>query len=152
LADNKGGNDMSSTRFTWFDERPFRLQEELLRAFAPLLNAGVSRGAGVFPPVNIYDNGEAFLIRAELPGVRKDSLEVTAHANELTLKGERARPEVKGEVSYHRRETAEGSFSRTVTLPQQVDGGRISATYKAGVLEVLLPRMPEAQPRKITVH
>ena len=139
-------------RWPWFDER-LRLQDELLRVFAPALgSASAGRSAGVFPPVNLYDNGEAFLVRAEVPGVSKDTLEVTARGDELVVRGERTVRPVTGKVSYHRRECESGKFSRTVVLPSPVDSSKIAATYKNGVLEVVLPRVPEAQPRKINVH
>jgi HSP20 family protein len=106
----------------------------------------------VFPPVNLYDNGEAFLLRAELPGVNKDALELSVKGDELTLRGERKITPAQPNANYHRRECSGGQFRRVVTLPQPVNGEKISATFKNGVLEVVLPRVPEAQPRKITVH
>jgi HSP20 family protein len=126
--------------------------EEILRSFAPFLKAQGLRSAGVFPAVNIYDDGESFLVRAEIPGVDKDGLEVTVKSDQLTVRGERKIASVKGKASYHRRERESGQFRRTVTLPQPVDADKISANYKNGVLEVTLPRLAEAQPRKISIH
>jgi HSP20 family protein len=136
-----------TSQWPWFGEDRFR--EELLRAFSPLLR---ERSAGVFPPVNIYDDGNAFLVRAELPGVDKASLEVTAKGDQLTVRGERVIAAPQQDASYHRRECDAGQFRRVVTLPQAVDSEHIEATYKNGVLEVVLPRLPELKPRRITVN
>jgi HSP20 family protein len=136
-----------NSRWPWFGEDRFR--EELLRAFAPALR---ERSAGVFPPVNIYDDGNAFLVRAELPGVDKATLEVTAKGDQLTLRGERVIAAPRAEASYHRRECDAGQFRRAVTLPQAVDPEQIEATYKNGVLEVVLPRLPELKPRRISIN
>lgn len=144
---------MAFTRWPHFEEQ-LRWPEEMFRAFAPFLGgtAGTQRSAGVFPPVNIYDDGESFLVRAEVPGVDKDALEISVKGDQLTLRGERKAEAPDAKASYHRRECDGGQFRRVVTLPQPVDADKISATYKNGVLEVVLPRVPEAQPRKISVH
>lgn len=129
------------------DPERVRLRYELLRGLLP-------EGAfspGVFPAVNIYDDGESFLVRAEIPGIDKDSLEITARGEQLTLRGERVIEPAAAPASYHRRERESGQFRRVVTLPQQVDAGQVAATYRDGVLEVVLPRVTEAQPRKIQV-
>jgi HSP20 family protein len=137
-------------------EEQLRWPEEMFRAFAPFFTAtsGVrpSRSAGVFPPVNIYDDGESFLVRTEIPGVEKDTLEISVKGDELTLRGERKQQAADPKAAYHRRESEGGQFRRVVTLPQPVDAEKITATFKHGVLEVVLPRVPEAQPRKIAVN
>jgi HSP20 family protein len=122
-----------------------RLGGELVRALG-----WVPQGApGVFPAVNIYDDGEAFLVRAEIPGVDRESLEITTRGNELAIRGERVVRTAEETASYHRREREGGRFRRVVTLPQRVDGERVSATYRQGILEVTLPRVNEEKPRKI---
>jgi HSP20 family protein len=102
--------------------------------------------------VNLFDDGERFLVRAELPGVDKGSLEVTAQGEQLTIRGERKIEPAEKKASYHRREREGGQFRRVVTLPQGVDANNIQATFKDGVLEVELPRAPELKPRKISIH
>lgn len=131
---------------------PFRWADEMFRAFSPLMNTQVARAAGVFPPVNIYDDGTAYLVRAEVPGMSKDDFEVTVKGDQLVLRGQRNVEAAEAKANYHRRECEGGAFRRAVTLPQPVDGDRISATYANGVLEVTLPRVPEAQPRKIHIQ
>jgi HSP20 family protein len=133
-----------------FNDR-YWLQDELLRTFTDGLFARPSRrAANVFPPVNLSDDGANYFLRAELPGVSKESLNVTVKGDQLTLEGKR---DVRvASASYHRRERDGGTFSRTLTLPEAIDGERIEATYKNGVLEVRLPRQPRAQPRRVEIH
>lgn len=142
---------MALTQWPFFEDR-LRWSDDLLRSLAPLLNSGLARSAGVFPAVNIYDDGQAFLVRAELPAIDKDSIDVTVKGDQLTLRGERRLEQPEQGANYHRREREAGQFRRVVTLPQRVDADRIAATFKNGVLEVTLPRLPEAQPRKISVN
>jgi HSP20 family protein len=125
----------------------------MARSLGPFWGLGreTARSASVFPPVNIHDDGQSFLVRAEIPGLDRDALEVSVKGDELILKGERKAFEAK-DASYHRRECGRGQFSRAVTLPQPVDADRISATYQNGVLEIVLPRSPQTQPRRIAVH
>lgn len=136
-------------RFPFFNDR-LGLHEELFRAFEPLFTGTPLRHAGVFPQVNLFDDGTNYVVRAELPGVNKDTLDVTVKGDQLSLSGERVVSVAN--ASYHRREREGGKFSRTVTLPDIVDGERIAATYKNGVLEIVMPRVPKAQPRKIQVN
>jgi HSP20 family protein len=142
---------MALTFWSNFDDQ-FRWSEDLFRSFAPFFGARASRSPGVFPAVNIYDNGESFMLRAELPGVDKESLELSVKGDELTLRGERKIEAAGPQANYHRRECAGGKFRRVVQLPQPVAADKISASFKNGVLEVVLPRVPEAQPRTISVH
>ncbi len=110
-----------------------------------------TRRAGVYPHVNVYDDGEAFVVRAEIPGVDPKTLEVQATYNSLTLKGERKRSEQDEAASFHRREREYGSFSRSLNLEQPVNSDKVQASYKLGVLEIVLPKADEAKPRKIGI-
>jgi HSP20 family protein len=125
--------------------------DDLFRLFSNFTPPVTRETAGVFPPVNLYDDGAAFLVRTEIPGVNKDSVEVTAAGDQLTIRGERVLATVDPEASYHRRECVGGQFRRIVTLPQAVDADAVKASFKNGVLEVLMPRVPERRPRKIAV-
>jgi len=130
------------------------LEQELSRLrsdFERLLGGNRLSSAGVFPAVNIYDDGESFLVRAELPGIDKDSLEITTKGEQLTIRGERKLDPAEAPANYHRREREGGQFRRVVSLPQPVDANKVSATYRNGVLDVILPRAAEAQPRKISI-
>lgn len=106
----------------------------------------------VFPPLNIYDDGESFFIRAEMPGIDPDRLEVHATTEALTIKGERPRVEPHEGASYHRRERDHGRFNRSITLPQPVNPDKIIANYKLGVLDIMLPRAEEAKPRRVQIQ
>jgi HSP20 family protein len=140
-----------ANRWPWFADD--RVRDELFRVFSPFQQGpSAPRSAGVFPSVNIYDDGNAFLVRAELPGVNKDTLEITAKGDQLTLRGDRVIATARTDASYHRRECDGGQFRRVLTLPQAVDTEKIEATFRDGVLEVVLPRVPSALPRRIAVN
>lgn len=125
-----------------------RMSRDMNRLFG-----GAYRGtrAGVYPPLNVYDDGESFVVRAEIPGIDPSEIEVHATGNSVTIKGERRREEADEKASFHRRERGHGVFSRTLELSQPVNPDKVNATYKLGVLEVVLPKADEAKPRKIGV-
>jgi HSP20 family protein len=105
----------------------------------------------VYPPLNIYDDGETFIVRAEVPGVDPKNLDVEATGDTLTIRGERTLPEAGANASYHRRERDQGQFRRAFTLPKPVDNTKVLASCVNGVLEVRLPYAEEAKRRKITI-
>jgi HSP20 family protein len=106
--------------------------------------------AGVFPAINVTQDRESYFVRAELPGVQPDALEVTAEQRTLTIAGKRRAPEEKG-VSYHRKERADGDFNRSIGLPGDFDSDRIDARLVHGVLTVTLPKPERVKPRQISV-
>ena len=111
-----------------------------------------SRGSWL-PPVDIYENGRHELVmRAELPGLRREDIDVTVENNVLTLRGERRRDEAVNDSQYHRAERAYGPFSRSFTLPATIDGNHVRAEYRDGMLTVTLPLRDEARPRQIQVE
>ncbi|MFU8803413.1 MAG: Hsp20/alpha crystallin family protein [Bradymonadaceae bacterium] len=133
----------------WFED-PYTM----FRRDRESLEGGVGRMAprqsvGVFPPVNLYDNGESYLVRAEMPGIDKDNLDISSKGDQLVIRGERVIEAVEESANFHRREREGGQFRRVLTLPQPIDGGKVSAEYKNGVLEIYAPRAEEAKPRKI---
>ena len=105
------------------------------------------------PPVDIYENDQHDLVlKAELPDMSREDIEVTVENNTLTLKGtKRGAGDVKDE-QYRRIERSYGAFSRSFTLPNTVDASKVSAEYKNGVLTVKLPFREEARPRTINVE
>ena len=107
--------------------------------------------AGVYPAVNIYDDGEVFMIRAEVPGIDKSKLEITTKGNRLSLRGERMRTTPETEVAYHRRERDMGVFHRVITLPEQVNSSTTTASYKNGVLEIYCPRSEAAKAHRVEI-
>jgi HSP20 family protein len=106
------------------------------------------------PAVDIYDEGDAIVVKAELPGLTKDQVEVQLADRTLTIKGEKKRSEEVRESDYYRSERSFGSFTRTLTLPVEVKADAASATFKDGVLEIRLPKTeePGKRPRKIEIQ
>jgi len=103
------------------------------------------------PPVEIYDTGDAIMVRVELPGVAKEDLHVELHENTLTLRGERKPDASIKEGQYYRQERAYGPFQRTFLLPTQVDSQKVQATSKNGLLELRLPKHEAVKPTRIEV-
>jgi HSP20 family protein len=131
---------------------PFeQLQRELDRmleaAFGP-----VGGTAGVYPPVNVFDGPEHYVVKAELPGVDPSVVEIEVQEDTLVLRGERSLPEANGEAAYHRRERGEGRFRRVVRLPGRVDADGCHAEYRDGVLTVRVAKARESRPRKVAIQ
>jgi HSP20 family protein len=101
--------------------------------------------------VDIFEQGDDLVIRAEVPGIERDAIEVKLADNTLTLSGERVRGTEADDTRAYRRERVYGSFVRSFSLPKTVDATRIAATYKNGVLEITIPKVEEAKPRKINI-
>jgi HSP20 family protein len=109
------------------------------------------RGAWA-PVVDIYENAaRELVIKADVPGLKREDIDLTFESNVLTIRGERRPDEGVKEESYHRLERAYGPFSRSFTLPATVDAGRVRAEYRDGVLTVTLPMREESRPRQIQV-
>ena len=138
LRDNMAAHqDRMSRMFEGFYGRP---QEEL------------ARGSWV-PAVDIYSNGQHELVlKAELPDMKQEDIDLTVEDNTLTLRGERKLDGEVAEEQFHRIERSYGRFSRTFALPPTVEAGKASAEYKAGILTVRLPLREEVKPKQIKVH
>jgi HSP20 family protein len=104
-----------------------------------------------YPPVDILESKDSYLIRAELPGMRNEDLKTEVNDGMLTLSGERKFEEPANGVEYHRVERVTGKFSRSFHLPQTVKHDGIKATYRDGILEVQVPKAEEAKPRQIAI-
>ncbi len=102
------------------------------------------------PAVNIWEQHEAILVEMEVPGVKKDQLDLSVVGNELSIRIDQPGPEEEGTI-YHRRERPVGSFSRVIPLPCEVDANRVAAELRDGVLTITLPKAESAKPRKIAV-
>ena len=102
------------------------------------------------PPIDIFDNGEGLVLRADLPGVSGDTLELQVQDNKLTLFGRVAQQAPEDSMLIHQ-EYRVGDYLRSFILSEDVDHERISAKLVNGVLEVTLPRAPQAEPRRIQV-
>lgn len=106
--------------------------------------------AGVFPPMNVSEDAEHYYVRALVPGVEADQLNVSMVNQTITVSGTRQSRNEK-DASYHRKERAEGTFSRSMTLPAAFDGARVEAKYVDGVLTLTLPKPEAAKPRRVNV-
>jgi len=127
-----------------------RLQEELDRFFGkPQLDMGLT-GPNVFPPVNVFSDGDGLVVQAEVPGIKPDQIHVQIDPGRLTISGERTAGGVK-EASYHRRERRHGRFSRTIQLPRDLDPEQARAEVRNGLLTVHIPKHAAAKPRQIDV-
>ena len=142
---------------------PFRdlvgLQERMNRLFDESFR-GIPRGAadddwalgGTWAPaVDIYEHEGNIVLKAELPGIDSNDVDIRLENNVLTLRGERKVDHEVKQENYHRVERAYGSFSRSFTLPSIVDQEKIKAEYKDGVLELTLPKREEAKPKQISI-
>ena len=131
-----------------------RLQQETLsRMFEGYYRRpqeDLNRGAWV-PVVDIYSNGHDLVLKAELPDMKEEEIELTIEENTLTLSGEKKLDAEVTEELFHRIERSYGAFARTFALPPTVDASKVSAQYKAGVLTVRLPLREEAKPNKIKI-
>jgi HSP20 family protein len=139
---------------------PFRelnaVQERMNRLFSDVYRSAdddVMRRGVWAPPVDIYDSGsQELVIKAELPDMKKDDIEITVENNTLTLRGEKKMDSDLKEECCHRIERTYGAFSRTFSLPATVDTTKVSADYKNGVLTIKLPVREEAKPKQIQVQ
>jgi len=146
---------MNMVRFDPFREMS-TLQDRVNRIFADAYGRRddddlMTRGAWV-PPVDIFETDQhELVIKAELPDVNRDDINLRVENNTLTISGEKKMETEVKENQYRRVERSYGSFSRSFTLPQTVDATNIGADYKNGVLTVRLPLREEAKPRQIQV-
>ncbi|NOT28345.1 MAG: Hsp20/alpha crystallin family protein [Acidobacteria bacterium] len=138
---------------------PFRefatLQDRVNRLFGNvyLRDEDVNGPSPWTPPVDIYEtDGRDLIIKAEIPDLTKEAIEVTVANDTLTLRGERKRPADVKDEQFRRVERQYGTFSRSFSLPTTVDATKVSADYKNGVLTVKLPFREDAKPRTVTVN
>ncbi|HBX43060.1 MAG TPA: molecular chaperone [Deltaproteobacteria bacterium] len=143
----------------WLD--PFRdlssIQERMNQIFEDALARSRGREEGLrsgmwTPAVDIYENNDSVVVKAELPGVEKDQISVEVKDGILSLRGERKFEKEVKEESYHRIERSYGSFQRSFSLPVSVDQEKVTAQFKNGVLEVTLPKKEQAKPKQIQVN
>jgi HSP20 family protein len=110
-----------------------------------------SEEIGWTPSVEMYEKDDKLVVRAELPGMKKEEIDISVLGDTLTIKGERkAESEVKDE-DYYRCEMCYGKFSRSVALPAAVEARKVEASYENGILEVTVPKAEEAKPKKVEI-
>ncbi len=103
-------------------------------------------------PLDVTEKDDAFLVKASLPGIKPEDLDVTFENNTLTIRGEVKAEEESEGTRYHLRERRYGTFARSITLPRGIQGDAIEANYEAGVLTLRLPKAEEVKPKRITVR
>ncbi len=128
------------------------MRRQMERLYQGFTSPFVRPAAGVFPLVNLTESKDSYILRAELPGVRSEDLDIQATANTLSLAGERKIPEEDRGTRYHRREREAGRFSRVVSLPREINPDQVEAGLVNGVLTVVVPKAEAAKPRHISVR
>jgi HSP20 family protein len=125
----------------------YRVFNDAYRSDEGLLTSGTW-----VPPVDIYQNGDhEVVLKAELPDMTREDIDITVDNGTLTIRGEKKVSSEVKEEHFHRIERRYGAFSRQFSLPQTVDTGKVAAEYKNGVLTVRLPLREDAKPRQIKV-
>ncbi len=110
-----------------------------------------ARGEEIAPLLDLYEEKDDIVVKAELPGMDKDQIEIEISNSELILKGEKRKEEKVEEEGYYQCERSYGTFRRTVELPMDVQADKIKASFKNGVLEVRLPKTEKAKAREIKI-
>ena len=103
------------------------------------------------PPVDIFERGDELILRAELPGLKTEDIDIRVENGKLVLRGERKQEKQTDDTKVYRLEPIYGTFTRRFALPTSVDSSKISAAYRNGVLEVTLPKADEAKERKVEI-
>ena len=135
------------------------IEEPLERALGPRLWPPFRRGQvlrwlqdAATPFVDIYEEGDTVIVKAEVPGLDKEEIEVSLTGNTLTLKGEKKKEEKIEEKDYYYCERSYGAFSRTVELPTEVQADKITASLKNGIIEIRLPKTEVAKKKEVKVQ
>lgn len=131
-------------------------QEEMNRMLNEFFQGGTGGDQGWAsgawtPPVDIYETDDALVLTAMLPGVSKDHVTIEVHNNTLMLRGERKPAATAADERYFRRECVYGLFQRSFVLPATVDQEHVQASYHDGILELRLPKVEAAKPRRIAI-
>ena len=121
-------------------------------AFSPMFGEGEVSTRTWAPPVDIYETDENLVLKAELPGIDPNNVEIRVEDNSLYLKGERKFEKEVKEQNYHRVERSYGTFTRTFSLPSSIDADKVTANYKEGVLTLTMPKREEAKPKTIKIN
>ena len=134
-------------RSPWDELHRMRQQLEQMFDEAPYQRAS----AGVFPLINLTEDKNNYYVRAELPGVKADELDIQASANSIAISGERKIAAEDQNARYHRKEREAGSFSRMIGLPGDIDTNKIDAKLENGILNVVISKAEAAIPKQITI-
>jgi HSP20 family protein len=144
----------------WDPFQDLRSAQEEMAQMSPMLAHALGlyaqqssgRATAWAPALDISERKDAYLVTVELPGVEADDLEITMEDGLLTIQGERHVAHDSSEQQFHRVERRYGAFRRSITLPAQVRAEQIEASVDNGVLQILVPKMEEAKPKRIQVR
>lgn len=129
-----------------------RMRRQIDERLGELQNWPYGRNfAGVFPLVNLTEDKDNYYVRAELPGVQADAMDIQATGNSISISGERTIAHEGENAKYHRREREAGKFSRMMDLPGDIDSEKVTANLQEGILTIVIPKTEKAKPKQITV-
>jgi HSP20 family protein len=135
--------------------RPFRELEEWERRFDDLLGRPLWRlpveEKSWMPAVDVFEKEDRFIVKAELPGMKEEDIDISVVGDTLSIKGEKKTETEVKEEDYYRCERSYGSFYRSIPIPSNVDANKIEASFDDGVLELVLPKSAKIKPKKIAV-
>src|SRR5262245_22100037 len=147
-ADQGGQLDESDSLGAVQDEPPF---QRPVRPFHDLDGDGQGLASTHGHPMDIHEENDTIVLRAEIPGIKREDIELSVENGILTLRGEKKQEKQVESENAFRQERFYGSFVRSFVLPSLIDSDRIQATYRDGVLEVVVPKAEEAKPKKIKI-
>lgn len=149
---NQGQEPATATAGAW---DPFRLMRDMLRwdpyrELDGVFGQAVERSFN--PTFEVKETKDAYVFRADLPGVKDSDLEISLTGNRLSISGRREQERHEQGDTFYASERSYGSFTRSFTLPEGIDGDNVTADLKNGVLTLSVPKKPEVQPRKVTIN
>jgi HSP20 family protein len=130
--------------------RPEPLASDFDRLFSTLFDRNQAAQRWV-PAMDLVEHDDHFVLRADLPGLTEDDVNIELNDGSLVVSGARKAEHEQSERGFYRLERAYGTFSRTITLPDGIDGEQVKASFKNGVLEVLIPKPEQRKPRRIPI-
>jgi HSP20 family protein len=129
------------------------LRREMDALFSRYGSSTFAGGRGVFPAVNLYETGDAYVLTAELPGVNPKDIDVSLERSTVTIRGERrVEQPTEKDANVHRLERQSGEFRRAFELPVEIDAEKVEAEHRNGVLMLRMPKAPQHRPRQIQVQ
>ncbi|MBI2836538.1 MAG: Hsp20/alpha crystallin family protein [Chloroflexi bacterium] len=127
-----------------------RFEELLGRPMWPVRRA-IESERGWLPAIDVYEKDDRLVVKAELPGIKEEDIDISISDSELTIRGERKTETEVKEENYYRSERSYGSFFRSIPLPSTVDSDKVEANYDKGILEITMPKMAAEKAKKIKV-
>jgi HSP20 family protein len=127
------------------------MRQQMERLYEDVRSPFQSSHAGVFPLINLTEDADNYYVRAELPGVKANELDIQVTANNLSISGERKIEAEEEGAKYHRRERDAGRFSRSLQLPGEIDSEKVEAKLEDGIVTVVISKADVAKPKQISV-